>query len=609
MKHRIICLALLLFIIQNTFALPAKRIWRTVSQPDGTTIDIAIGGDERFHCYTTRDNVPVVGSDAKGWCYAITRADGLVSSHVLAHEAATRPNSDKAAVQKAIAASPRLISNAHKSGISLARVKKAAPKSHRVMTGEHRAPVILAYFSDKRFDGDSATINDFYTRMLNEPGYSQNNAGGSVADYFSDMSRGQFKLTFDVIGPVRVSKSATYYGGPSYYFGGTDHVGEFITEAIEAADSLYDIDWTKYDWNNDGEVEQVFVAYAGYGQATGGETGTIWPCAWTLDEAGQYSDGHGGFSLDNIYINRFACSNELYGSTGTKKMGMGVFCHEFSHCLGLPDVYDTNYGSTPTMGKWDLMAHGSYNGPEGIGWCPAPWTSYERRFAGWLEPVEPQPGDTIRGVRSLCNDGTPYIIYNDGHKDEYFLLENHDGKGWDAYTPEKGLLVIHVDYDSVLFANNIVNSTGSFTRDKGYDGDFTNDHARMYPLSKIRSVNNETYYYTFPMEGKRFTLDSLTDNSSPGTTLYNANLDGTKNLGKPIYDIATDSLGYSSFVYMPQAIEPEPTAIANIRRGDSQSINGIWTIDGRFVGSQPARLPKGIYIVRYADGRAKTIYR
>ena len=261
------------------------------------------------------------------------------------------------------------------------------------------------------------------------------------------------------------------------------------------------------------------------------------------------------------------------------------------------------------MGKWDLMAHGSYNGPEGIGWCPAPWTSYERRFAGWLEPVEPQPGDTIRGVRSLCNGGTPYIIYNDGHKDEYFLLENHDGKGWDAYTPEKGLLVIHVDYDSVLFANNIVNSTGSFTRDKGYDGDFTNDHARMYPLSKIRSVNNETYYYTFPMEGKRFTLDSLTDNSSPGTTLYNANLDGTKNLGKPIYDIATDSLGYSSFVYMPQAIEPEPTAIANIRRGDSQSINGIWTIDGRFVGSQPARLPKGIYIVRYADGRAKTIYR
>ena len=144
MKHRVICLALLLFIIQNTFALPAKRIWRTVSQPDGTTIDIAIGGDERFHCYTTRDNVPVVGSDAKGWCYAITRADGLVSSHVLAHEAATRPNSDKAAVQKAIAASPRLISNAHKSGISLARVKKAAPKSHRVMTGEHRAPVILA---------------------------------------------------------------------------------------------------------------------------------------------------------------------------------------------------------------------------------------------------------------------------------------------------------------------------------------------------------------------------------------------------------------------------------------------------------------------------------
>ena len=351
---------------------------------------------------------------------------------------------------------------------------------------ELRLPDEVTSIGQDSFHGCSALtsvmLGTGFNKFASTHGFSQCGAPGSASDYFNDMSRGQFKLVFDVIGPVKVSKASTYYGGPSVYFGGTDHVGEFIAEAVTKADSLYKPDWSRYDWDGDGELEQVFVLYAGYGQATGGDTGLLWPCKWTLDEAKVNDDGPGGFSLGGTYINTFACGNELYGNSGKTYMGMGVFCHEFSHCLGLPDMYDTAYGATPTMGNWDLMAHGSYNGPQGIGWCPAGWTSYERAQAGWLDVKELQPGGSVRGMTSLDEGGEAYAIYNDDQRNEYYLLENHKHVGWDAYTPEQGLLIVHIDYDSTLFANNIVNTTGTFTTAEGYDGNFTNDHARMQAL-------------------------------------------------------------------------------------------------------------------------------
>lgn len=470
-----------------------------------------------------------------------------------------------------------------------------------VFKGSKKALVILAAFSDKSFSKGDDAIVKFYDEVLNQEGYSQNGAAGSVHDYFKDMSRGEFGLTFDIVGPVKVSKSATYYGGPSPIMGGADHIGEFITEAIKKADEKCDIDWKKYDWDDDGEVEQVFVLYAGYGQATGGPTGTIWPNAWTLDEALQNSDGNGGFSIDGVFINQYACSNELYLDSGTVPMGLGVFCHEFSHCMGLPDMYDTNYGSTPTMGDWDLLAGGSYNGPQGIGWCPAGWTSYERAYAGWLELTELKAGDIIKGMTSLEEaDGKAYVIYNDNHKDEYYLLENHKGMGWDKYTPENGLLIIHVDYDKDLFDNNIVNSKGEFTPAEGYDRYFTNDHPRMAPFSRVRSIQNDTYFYTYPMDAPRGVVDSLTDTSKPAAELYNALADGSKLMGKPVYNIEKDDDGNISFTFMTK--EKETDAIQDIAMAeDAAGDDTVYDITGKKAGRiadiKNGRLKAGIYII------------
>ena len=602
---RILISAVLSLCAAMTFAIPAKKSWKVVSQSDGTTIKVSQAGDEHLHYYITEDNVPIYKAADIRYCYLTIESGKLHNSGVLAHESAARSAKelqvmntihDLAPIARQMAAKKR---SAAKRCVRPDRLPSKDDIS--VFKGSKKALVILAAFSDKSFSKGDDAIVKFYDEVLNQEGYSQNGAAGSVHDYFKDMSRGEFDLTFDIVGPVKVSKSATYYGGPSPIMGGTDHIGEFITEAIKKADEKCDIDWKKYDWDDDGEVEQVFVLYAGYGQATGGPTGTIWPNAWTLDEALQNSDGNGGFSIDGVFINQYACSNELYLDSGTVPMGLGVFCHEFSHCMGLPDMYDTNYGSTPTMGDWDLLAGGSYNGPQGIGWCPAGWTSYERAYAGWLELTELKAGDIIKGMTSLEEaDGKAYVIYNDNHKDEYYLLENHKGMGWDKYTPENGLLIIHVDYDKDLFDNNIVNSKGEFTPAEGYDRYFTNDHPRMAPFSRVRSIQNDTYFYTYPMDAPRGVVDSLTDTSKPAAELYNALADGSKLMGKPVYNIEKDDDGNISFTFMTK--EKETDAIQDIAMAeDTTGDDTVYDITGKKAGRigdiKNGSLKAGIYII------------
>ena len=602
---RILISAVLSLCAAMTFAIPAKKSWKVVSQSDGTTIKVSQAGDEHLHYYITEDNVPIYKAADNRYCYLTIENGKLHNSGVLAHESAARSAKelqvmntihDLAPIARQMAAKKR---SAAKRCVRPDRLPSKDDIS--VFKGSKKALVILAAFSDKSFSKGDDAIVKFYDEVLNQEGYSQNGAAGSVHDYFKDMSRGEFDLTFDIVGPVKVSKSATYYGGPSPIMGGTDHIGEFITEAIKKADEKCDIDWKKYDWDDDGEVEQVFVLYAGYGQATGGPTGTIWPNAWTLDEALQNNDGNGGFSIDGVFINQYACSNELYLDSGTVPMGLGVFCHEFSHCMGLPDMYDTNYGSTPTMGDWDLLAGGSYNGPQGIGWCPAGWTSYERAYAGWLELTELKAGDIIKGMTSLEEaDGKAYVIYNDNHKDEYYLLENHKGMGWDKYTPENGLLIIHVDYDKDLFDNNIVNSKGEFTPAEGYDRYFTNDHPRMAPFSRVRSIQNDTYFYTYPMDAPRGVVDSLTDTSKPAADLYNALADGSKLMGKPVYNIEKDDDGNISFTFMTK--EKETDAIQDIAMAeDTTGDDTVYDITGKKAGRigdiKNGSLKAGIYII------------
>lgn len=603
MKKLSLMLFLPLVLLPDALAVSAHRGWRTVTQSDGSVLELMLVGDESFHCFVTRDSVIVVEDGEKGYCYANVAGAGLLSTGVTAHEADARSQDETGYVSgiSAMRQAYALHRTVKKSAYA-AMAKKAVPVSGRSFTGSKKGIIILAEFSDCSFSMSSP--DGYYDSMANEVGYSgdgTNVAPGSIHDYFYDMSRGVFDLTFDVFGPVRLNGKANSYGGSD----GCGYAGKFIEEAVECADAEYDIDWSGYDWYSDGYVDQVFVLYAGYGQATGGGTGTIWPHMYTLDSA--YEDGLGGSGKilkDGVYIDTYACSNELYGYSGSVMMGHGTFCHEFSHCMGLPDMYDTA-GSNYGMDSWDLLDYGNYNGPNGRGWCPAAWTSYERAFAGWLDIAELQPGTVIDGMKELTDvDGEAYVIYNDGNSNEYYLLENRRQTSWDEYVPDEGLLIIHVDYDEDIWSYNIVNTTGY----DSYSG-IDNTHQRMTPVCKIYG---RKHLDTYPISYGGTVIDSLTDESSPAADLYNPNTDNTLKMHKPVYDIRKDGNGYISFVYMPSGVSAGMHAVGAERKKSGKmtvyDMNGVPVAETSDINR--ADLPAGVYILcREGGGTEKVVVK
>lgn len=408
-------------------AIPAKRgQWKTLTLQDGTEVRATLVGDEHGHFWKAEN----------GQAY-IQQGDVYVAIDA----------------QKAIAKA-----KARRAKVNAQRVQKRTFGHPTTILGDKKAIILLVNFKDKQFN--TAHNNDLYQRIANEEGFSEGDFKGSMADYFKAQSRDKFTLNFDVIGPLTVSKNASYYGSNDSE-GNDKFPGEMICEAVELAKQEVS-DWKQYDWDDDGYVDQVYVVYAGKGEADGGASNTIWPHAYDLTSAQAYGDGTGPVAVgENLYVNSYACGPELEGRNGSIN-GIGTMCHEYSHCLGYPDFYDIDYSGGPGMGPWDLMDAGSYNGN---GFQPAGYTSYERWFAGWEEPIELKDEDVeIRNLKSLQNDGEFYIIYNDKNENEYYLLENRQKEGWDASLPSAGLLILHCDFDQAVWEQNGPNNDPNHQR-------------------------------------------------------------------------------------------------------------------------------------------------
>lgn len=394
--------------------------------------------------------------------------------------------------------------------------------------GKKKGLVILVSFRDKDFvTPDPQTVfNDFF----NLDGYSYNGMGGSVADYFRAQSYGQLDVDFDVVGPYKLSKNMGYYGGNDA--SGSDSAPQVMAEeACRLANP--DVNYADYDWNNDGEVDQVFFIYAGFGENYGAEPNTIWPHAFYLPE---------GVQLDYMKLNSYACTSELMGSKGTTLTGIGVPCHEFSHCLGLPDTYDTSYSGGAGMGAWDIMCSGNYNVNGNI---PAGYTAYERWVSGWLEPVEITSVTEVKDMKPLTEEPQAYILYNDGDRNEFYILENRQKEGFDAGLPGHGLMVMHIDYDKGAWTSNTPNNNPKHQRITYIpaDGKFSQNGDDGDPFPGKKNVHN------------------LTDFSTPSATVYNANTDGKTLMHKPVEDITESADGLISFKAMlPELTPPVPCA-------------------------------------------------
>lgn len=604
MKRKII-LATLICVASLSFAVPAKKEWRTFKQPDGTTIELMLVGDENLHYFLTRDNVPVVSDANNQYCYAKAAGFTILSTGVMAHEEQLRNTTEKTFVSSVAdveSVRPYRTMKGVRGTKTMRRANRAngiqeiGEPDHPQYLGKKKGLVILANFSDRKFYDYSEEDNGYltwlrYDAMTNEVGYT-NEAGaiGSVHDYYHDQSYGKFDLTFDVMGPVNLDKSYAYYGKN---FNGDDmNAPEMIVECCKVIDDQ--VDFTEYDWDGDGVVEEVFVLYAGYGEATNGGAQTIWPHMWELSAACVFNENvPKDFMLDDVIIDVYACSNELYGFSGTTEMGLGVICHEFSHCLGLPDLYDTSYHGNFGMGSWDILDDGSYNGPSGLGWVPAGYSSYERNYAGWLKFTELKNNRRIINQKPLTSRGNGYVIYNDSCKSEYYLLENRAQESWDSFIPGEGLLIIHVDYDQDIWYNNIVNTTGA-----------NNDHQRLTLFHASNS--NRGGHEAYPFNGN----DSLTDDSTPAAKLYNPNIDGSYLMHKPITQITrNEETGFVSFLFKNEnhaTVDIEDAIIGGDEVVDVYSLDGVRVMTNTSAANVFG-LRSGTYVIKNRQGHSKKI--
>ena len=491
-------------------AVPARRgQWRTITLTDGTRVRAELKGDEFVNFWQTEDGRKFV-------------RNGSTSRYVPADIEAL----------KAKAAERR---EAVKLGSSRqnAPARTMCTRAGSAYTGEKKGLVILVEFPDMQFTAGS---RELYGQIINGRNYSDTGLGfiGSVRDYFNDQSQRVFDLTFDIAGPVMMPEGYAAYGGDTPYQDA--NIAAMLRYALNAVDD--EVDYTRYDWDGDGQVEQVFFIYAGLGQANGGDDNTIWPHKSAVtNEAGT-----GYIVLDGVRIFDYACSCELqpvYGVqgnqvviTGTHIDGIGTICHEYSHCLGLPDLYDTDYSGGYGMDSWDLMSSGSYNGN---GFYPACYTGAERMWIGWEQPVELTADTEITGMKSIEDGGGSYIIRHDVNPDEFYILENRQRSGrWDAGLPGEGLLITHVDYSRAAWDSNVPNDNPG--------------HQRCTPIpadNNFYTSSSNVGGDAWPYKGN----NSLTNDSDPAAEVYAKNTDGTYYMNKSVTDITQNADGTMSFSF------------------------------------------------------------
>lgn len=445
-------------------AAPARPGAFTRTQPDGTQVTLTLHGDEHFHYMMDAEGY-LVGQQQDGW-YRILDNNGVATT-LLPMDYNLRSDADKEKLMqirpsqtfevlrnrsRAIGMSRAKAATAYSSRSRLAGAKWDNADGHDLRAipteGERPALVILVNFSDLRWsfaDNPQAEMTD----MLNEPGYSRNHCEGSARDFFLHSSNGLYQPKFDVYGPVELGKPYSYYGKNSQ--GQDVRPWEMLSDAVALLDDT--VDFSIYDTNGDGYVDNVFVFYAGYGENEGAGDDYVWPHAYSLEYVMVPPEA------DGVKISRYACTNELtlrrIGDDVKTHSGIGTFCHEFSHVLGLPDLYATSYTGAFTPGEYSTMDHGSYNNNSRT---PPLYSIYEKYAMEWEKPIDINENAEISMLPTVDGGKSYRITIDPARPTEYFLFENRQQHGRDTYIPGHGMLVWHIDFNQGIWDGNVVNN-------------------------------------------------------------------------------------------------------------------------------------------------------
>ena len=495
----------------SAFAVPANPNPFQKQQPDGSSHTVRLVGDEHLHFFVDEAGRQMT-EGADGWLYLLDADENgnLVQTDIKAFsEQGTAYKPDAKKIDKAInlqwqaekiKRSP--VKNGASNGLSTRSVPSIPRESSFPCEGDQYGIAILVEFQDVKFK--SSTARDDFWRQLNEEGFADYDATGSVRDFYMASSGGKFRPTWDVFGPVTVSREMAYYGQNMGGSASDMFPEQMVIEACQLVDK--DVDFTKYDRDNDGYIDNVYIFYAGYGENEIGGNNSIWP--HSADIIARHPEMV--YKFDGKTLNHYACNNELNG--GHYQTGIGTFVHEFGHVLGLPDLYNLETSLAFTPNYWDAMDYGGPN--NNLGRTPPNFSAVERFLLGWIDLRELTDPANITLDAITTNDA---LILPTDSEMEFYIFENRQQSGWDAYIPGHGMLVWHLDYIPVKWLGGFVNNDPDHMCVDLIEAD-------GHPYMSSNSTD------AFPGEDRRYT--EITDNTRVKLVSWSGNWQA-----KPITDI------------------------------------------------------------------------
>jgi len=514
------------------YAVPAYPHPVKILQPDGSELIVQMHGDEHFHYHTTPDGY-FIHQDSLGFFrYASLSANGKIKmSSQRVHPVDVRSQEEMSFLSSLTKNNPISQTANTRKAAKIASYAQAPIMQHTYpLTGKNKSLVILVNFSDKSYV--TPVPKTAFTNLLNEEGYIANGSTGSALDYFTVASNGIFTPQFDVAGPYTLPQTLDYYG-KNNSSDEDSHTQQMVIDACAAADAA-GINFAQYDTDKDGFVDNIFIYYAGHNEAEGAPANTVWPHRWSL---ANYNTKH-----DGKIIFDYACTSELRGASGTNMCGIGTFCHEFGHVLGLVDYYHTTADKV-TLNNWSIMDGGAYLN---FGRTPPTYSAYDRFFLGWLKPTEIRSPQNV-SLESVITSNKAVLVSQAGNHNlkgatpispEFFIIENRQKVGFDTYLPASGLLIWHIDYLKSAWDDNAPNNyTETYQT--------ASSHMRVYlqPLSG----NSTTPGNAFKTGSFNPTLWDGTDLNKPITAIQEANslltfkfMGGNTFLEAPIAAPATD---------------------------------------------------------------------
>jgi len=564
MNKRLILVTLSVFFYQliflQVYAVKAYPRPFTIKQPDGTLLTVVKQGDEFRHYTTTEDGILLKKNRNGFLTYASVSATGdLVESDFIAKN-----------INKRSLAELQYLKNINQSDL-IEKIQKAPSKikalniqSQRknvfAVAGSPKTLVILVNFSDVSFITPSPKTA--FADLLNKEGYNSNGATGSARDYFMASTYGKLSPQFDVVGPVTLPNNMAFYGANGD--NGDANPVQMVVDACTLA-SQAGVDFSQYDMDNDGIIDNVFVCYAGYNEAEDNSDGsinanTIWPQSSSVIVNENYTGTTESITFNGKLLSGFACTSELSGYTGGNMCGIGTFCHEFGHVLGLPDYYDRFGAHSNTLNSWSIMDAGNYNNN---GKTPPLYSAYDRFYLGYFTPEQVSTASKLTlyplyqgTTQPASTSGQAYLISATNHNlsatnpspNEFFIAEYRKKTGWDTYLPAEGMCIWHIDYNQAAWTNNSIN----------------------YFSGNTQNATNHMHLYLQPTDGSlattgsAFTSGSFTPTTWAGVDINRAVKNITKTPDNITFDFMPPKISTSANLVNFSTFFGSPTATQKI---------------------------------------------